>query len=67
MSERLDLIKSLIVPAKIIADVGCDHGRIAEYCANSGVAELVIASDISGKCLQKARTLLGDKSNVKFV
>lgn len=67
MSERLDLIKSLIVPAKIIADVGCDHGRIAEYCANSGMAELVIASDISDKCLQKARLLLGDKSNVKFV
>lgn len=67
MSERLDLIKSLIVPAKVIADVGCDHGRIAEYCANSGIAELVIASDISEKCLQKARSLLGDKANVQFV
>lgn len=67
MSERLDLIKSLIVPAKVIADVGCDHGRIAEYCANSGIAELVIASDISEKCLQKARARLGDKANVQFV
>lgn len=67
MSERLDLIKSLIVPAKVIADVGCDHGLIAEYCASSGTADIVIASDISEKCLQKAKARLGDKANVRFV
>lgn len=65
MSERLDLIKSLIVPAKVIADVGCDHGLIAEYC--TAVAECVIASDISEKCLQKARTRLSGAGNVLFV
>lgn len=65
MSERLDLIKSLIVPTGTIADVGCDHGLIAEYCLTK--AERVIASDISEKCLQKARSRLGDKANVRFV
>ena len=67
MSERLDLIKSLIVPSRVVADVGCDHGLIAEYCAKSGIAESVIASDISEKCLQKAKTLLSGMPNVRFV
>ena len=44
---RLEAIKSLIEPADAIADVGCDHGLIAEYCAKSGMAKNVIASDIS--------------------
>ncbi len=67
MSVRLDLIKTLIEPAEIVADVGCDHGLIAEYCANSDTFGHVIASDISDKSLQKARDLLGARSNVEFV
>lgn len=66
MSERLDLIKSLIVKADTIADVGCDHGLVAKYCAESGVAKRVIASDISEKSLQKARKLLLCADNVEF-
>lgn len=65
MSERLELVKSLVVPATVIADVGCDHGMIAEYC--SSLAECVIASDISEKCLQKAKTRLGGVKNVRFL
>ncbi|MCH5155313.1 MAG: SAM-dependent methyltransferase [Clostridiales bacterium] len=65
MSKRLDLIKSLIVPTKVIADVGCDHGLIAEYCTK--VAERVIASDISEKCLQKAKDKLVGAKNVSFI
>lgn len=67
MSERLDLIKSLIVPSDVIADVGCDHGLIAEYCVTSGIAGYVIASDISEKCLQKARMRLKGATNVSFI
>ncbi len=66
MSGRLDVIKSLITPATIIADVGCDHAKIAAYCAESGIAQKVIASDISEKCLQKARLRLGGADNVEF-
>ncbi|MDE7405988.1 MAG: class I SAM-dependent methyltransferase [Clostridiales bacterium] len=65
MSKRLDLIKSLIIPARVIADVGCDHGLIAEYC--TAKAERVIASDISEKCLQKARVRLAGATNVTFI
>ncbi|MDE6029957.1 MAG: class I SAM-dependent methyltransferase [Clostridiales bacterium] len=65
MSKRLDLIKSLIIPSRVIADVGCDHGLIAEYC--TAKAERVIASDISEKCLDKARLRLAGATNVTFV
>ena len=65
MSKRLDLIKSLIVPSGVIADVGCDHGLIAEYCLN--LADRVIASDISEKCLQKARDRLCHAGNITFM
>ncbi|MDE6201182.1 MAG: class I SAM-dependent methyltransferase [Clostridiales bacterium] len=65
MSKRLDLIKSLIIPSRVIADVGCDHGLIAEYC--TAKAERVIASDISEKCLQKAKVRLAGATNVTFI
>lgn len=67
MSGRLDAIKALVLPAKRIADVGCDHARIAEYCVNCGIAESVVASDISEQCLNKARARLGNADNVTFV
>ncbi|MCH5165066.1 MAG: SAM-dependent methyltransferase [Clostridiales bacterium] len=63
---RLDVIKSLILPAERIADVGCDHAIIAEYCINSGYFKNVIASDISEKCLQKAKVRLGSAKNATF-
>lgn len=65
-SLRLDTIKSLIERASIIADVGCDHALIAKFCVERGLAEKVIASDISDKCLEKARKLLGGEKNVEF-
>lgn len=63
---RLAAVCSLIRPARVIADVGCDHGRVAEYCAANGLAETVIASDISSACLDKARKRLANSSNVLF-
>lgn len=67
MTGRIDAISQLIEPARVIADVGCDHGLIAKYCAESGKAELVIASDISDKCLEKARTTACGLPNIEFV
>lgn len=67
MSGRLELIKSLILPAPVIADVGCDHGLIAEYCIKSVLGERVIASDIGEKCLDKAKARLSGIENVEFV
>lgn len=66
MTGRLDAIKSLIKPAPVIADVGCDHGLIAEYCAESKLAKRVIASDISEMCLDKAKNALRGYDNIEF-
>lgn len=65
--KRLDALASAIVPARVIADVGCDHGRIAGYCVKNRLAERVIASDISDECLDKARRTLCGNGNVEFV
>lgn len=56
LDKRLSLIASLCEGA-CVADVGCDHGKLACYLAKCGRAERVIAADISEKCLAKARTL----------
>ncbi len=63
---RLAAICSLIEKANVVADVGCDHGRVAEYVAANGLAKTTIASDISERCLDKARARLETFDNVKF-
>lgn len=67
MTERLNAIVSLIERTAVLADVGCDHGLIAKYCAESGVAKRVIASDISEKCLEKARKAAHGSNNIEFI
>ena len=58
MTDRLQKIFSIIPSCEIFADIGCDHGYIAQAMLISGKAKKVIISDISEKCLQKARELL---------
>lgn len=64
--KRLDAVCSLIESADVIADVGCDHGKVAEYCVRNGLAKKIIASDISSECLAKARERLCGADNVEF-
>ncbi len=64
---RLDALTSLIVKADTVADVGCDHGYAAEFCAKNGIANRIIASDISAKCLEKAKKTLSGVQNVEFI
>lgn len=63
---RLAAVCSIIEPAEVIADVGCDHGKVAGYCLEKGLAKRVIASDISESCLEKARLGLFGYKNVEF-
>lgn len=67
MTDRLSAICSLVSPAPIIADVGCDHGSVASYCLGNRLAEKVIASDVSEACLGKAKRLIGERSDVEYV
>lgn len=64
---RINAICSCLESVSVVADVGCDHGLVAKYCADSKKFNKVIASDISDECLKKARVLLHNRSNVEFV
>lgn len=58
MTERIAQLFARLRPAKVFADIGCDHGYIALRAAESGLAETVYITDISEKCLEKAEKLL---------
>lgn len=56
--KRIDTLCSLLAPAKVFADVGCDHGYCTEYMLKNGLCERVIFSDVSKGSLAKAEKLL---------
>ena len=64
MTKRLEILFSLIKKCEVFADVGCDHGYIAEAVLKGGLANKVIISDISSKSLKKAQNLLKDYQGV---
>ena len=58
MTRRLKIICSHLEKGQILADVGCDHGLVAEYALKNDLFEKVVISDISSKSLNKAQKLL---------
>ena len=56
--KRIDTLCSLLAPAKLFADVGCDHGYCTEYMLKNGLCERAIFSDVSKGSLAKAEALL---------
>ncbi len=58
MTERLRVIEGEIPECESFADVGCDHGYIANAMLLRRKCDRVIFSDVSEKCLEKARILL---------
>ena len=56
--KRLDAIIEMVPKTYLVADIGCDHGKIAVTLIKMGKAERVICSDISEKSLDKARRLV---------
>lgn len=57
LRPRLETAVGLLGRANVLADIGCDHGRFSAAVLQRGLAESVIASDISAPSLQKARQL----------
>ncbi len=57
-SKRIDILCSHLRPAKLFADVGCDHGYCTEYMLKKGLCEQAIFSDVSKGSLAKAEKLL---------
>lgn len=55
ISQRLLACCGYIVPGARVADVGCDHGYLAIYLLQSGLASQVYASDIRPGPLDSAK------------
>lgn len=60
MTDRLIEIFNALPACEVFADVGCDHGYIAKAMLDSGKCKKAIISDVSQKCLDKAKNLLSD-------
>ncbi len=56
--KRIDTLCSHLTPARLFADVGCDHGYCTEYMLKNGLCERAIFSDVSRGSLAKAEGLL---------
>lgn len=58
MNGRIEELVSVIPYTNTFADVGCDHGYVAEAMLKSGKCKKAYVSDVSEKCLEKAKKLL---------
>ena len=56
--RRIRMLCSLLEPAAVFADVGCDHGYCTEYMLKNSLCSRAIFSDISRGSLAKAERLL---------
>ena len=56
--ERLNCAIELLRGANIVADIGCDHGRLCCALIQRGATKRCIATDISAPSLQKAERLI---------
>ena len=67
LSEAVnELIKTKSLENITIADIGSDHGYLAEILARNEKISKVIASDISEDCLNKTKKLIYDNNLTKI-
>lgn len=66
LTKRLNVLFGEIKGGGVFADVGCDHGYIAEKVIENAFATKVIISDISEKCLSKAVKRLNENYKGMF-
>lgn len=60
MTKRLEEIFSVLTVCNVFADIGCDHGYIANAMLDYRKCDRAIIADVSEKCLKKAESLLAD-------
>ena len=56
--DRIDKLCAYLEPCERFADIGCDHGYCTRYMLRNNLCDRAIISDISEKCLDKAKKLL---------
>lgn len=58
ITPRLQAALDMLNGHSVVADIGCDHGRLTAALLQQRVCDRVIASDISEPSLEKARQLI---------
>lgn len=64
--RRLEAALELLPSGTVLADIGCDHGKLCLEALKTGKATKVYACDISAPSLEKARRALAGQ-NAEFV
>lgn len=67
LSPRLEAVVELCPKAKVIADIGCDHGLVTAELVLQDKTEMVIATEKSAQCLNKAVSLADSINILQFV
>lgn len=58
LSDRLQAVANLVLKGRPAADIGCDHGLLAEFWVRGGAVPSAIASDVRPGPLKQARARL---------
>ena len=58
--DRINKLCAYLDVCESFADIGCDHGYCTRYMLKNNLCRRAVISDISEKCLDKARKLLSD-------
>ncbi len=57
LSQRLNAVVQMVPQTDTVADIGCDHGKVAMWLLKNGRARFAVCGDISAPSLDKARRL----------
>lgn len=58
--DRINKLCAYLDSCESFADVGCDHGYCTRYMLENDLCKSAVVSDISEKCLDKAKKLLSN-------
>lgn len=67
IGPRLEAVVDLCPKSKIIADIGCDHGYVTAELVLQNKTDMVIATEKSEQCLNKAISLVDSLNIMPFV
>ena len=62
VSKRLDAILDTIPSCNVMADIGCDHGKLITAAVEKGICKQGIGADISRESLKKATEYVQNKN-----
>lgn len=63
ISERFKEIVRELPECELLAEIGCDHAILTKLALEGGKCKRAVVSDISAKCLNKARITLAGYGN----